>query len=71
MRCSWSVRALVTGTSAFYFGSGGQCSKLSKRPALSGATTQCQSRHRKMTLPVGFVILSGLPALMTPGQTAT
>jgi len=74
MRCRLvSCGGVVTGTSAFDFGVAAQGSKLSKAARTFRVANDGNANLAigKMTLPVGFVILSGLPALMTQVKPPT
>jgi Ca2+-binding RTX toxin-like protein len=66
------LRGVVTGSSSFDFGSAAQGSKESKAARTFRVANDGNANLSigKMSLPAGFVMLSGLPSVLTPGQTA-
>lgn len=65
------LRGVVDNMSSFDFGSAAQGSKTSKAARTFRVANDGNANLSlgKMTVPQGFVILSGLPSLLAPGQT--
>src|SRR5205823_4178390 len=68
---SGQLRGVTAGASSFSFGTALQGSKASKAARTFRVSNDGNANLKfgKMSMPAGFVVLSGLPASLAPGST--